>query len=187
MTTLRLTRTARGAVIAVALALVVAAPAAAATPPTRTVRALHPSVIPAGSGCAFDVIGDPQLSPTSHAALQSGGFVAETDFSDGSVTYSVRARGAYVNLETGARFPTVDSWHELDRFYPATGLLVFATEGQTSFTLLPGDMGPLGVVGGNGAFFHIVGTTTATYDTVAGHVTQFFYTGTVTDICAAIS
>ncbi len=182
----RLNRAASGAAIALVLALVVVAPVGAAQP-TRSVRALHPSVIPAGSACAFDVTGDPQLSPTSQAALQSGGFVAETDFGDGSVAYSVRARGAYVNLETGARFQTVDSWHELDRFYPETGLLVFTTEGQTSFTLLPGDIGPFGVVGSDGAFFHIIGTTTATYDTVAGQVTQFSYTGTVTDICAAIS
>jgi hypothetical protein len=182
----RRSRAVRGAAIALALAFIAAAPVGAAQP-TRSIRALHPTVIPAGSACAFDVIGDPQLSPTSHAALQSGGFVAETDFSNGDVTFSVRGRGAYVNLETGARFPTVDSWHELDRFYPATGILVFATDGQTSFTLLPGDVGPFGVVGSNGAFFHIVGTTTATYDTVAGHVLQFSYTGTVTDICAALS
>jgi hypothetical protein len=183
----RLTRAACGAAIALVLALVAAAPVGAAQP-TRSVRALHQHVvIPAGSACAFDVGSDAKVSPTSHSAFQSGGFVAETDFSDGSVAFSVRARGAYVNLETGARFPTVDSWHELDTFDSATGLLVFATAGQTSFTLLPGDMGPFGLVGSNGAFYHIIGTTTATYDTVAGHVTQFSYTGTVTDICAALS
>lgn len=171
-----LTRSARGAVIALVLALVVAAPAAAAQP-TRTVRPLHGGfVLPAGTACAFDVAGEP-----------TGGFVAVTTFSDGTVQVSVRARGAYVNMETGARFPTVDSWHELDTFDSATGLLVFATEGQTSFTLLPGDVGPFGLVGSNGAFYHIIGTTTATYDTVTGHVTQFSYTGTVTDICAALS
>ena len=99
-----LTRAARGAAIALALGLVVAAPAAAAQP-TRNMRPLHGGfVYPAGQACAFDVAGQPNAKPTAEAAFQSGGFVVETDFSDGLVTYSVRARGAYVNVETGARF-----------------------------------------------------------------------------------
>src|SRR5437867_3966884 len=54
-----LTRLARGVVVAVVLALVIAAPAAAATPPTRTVYEPHEFVIPAGEGCSFDVRGVP--------------------------------------------------------------------------------------------------------------------------------
>jgi hypothetical protein len=84
LTLTRLPRTARGAIVAVALALFVAAPTAAAQP-TRTVSALHPFVDPAGTACAFDVAGEP-----------TGGFIAETDFSDGAVQFSMRARGAYV-------------------------------------------------------------------------------------------
>ena len=54
----RRTRLARGAIIAVVLGLLWAAPAAAAQP-TRLVRAGHGGVLPAGTACAFDVEGEP--------------------------------------------------------------------------------------------------------------------------------
>src|SRR4051812_24833647 len=76
MTKLRMTRMARVSVIAVTLALVVAAPAAAAQP-TRTVNHdLRPWVLPAGTACAFDVI-----------ATQVKGFATQTTFSDGANMY----------------------------------------------------------------------------------------------------
>src|SRR5437870_2284136 len=74
MTKLRLTRTARGAAIALVFALVVAAPAAASQP-TRTVthftgdRVAH---FPAGDGCTFDVT--VYLSTRAHVTV--------TEFSD---------------------------------------------------------------------------------------------------------
>ena len=78
----RLTRSARGAVIAVTLALLVAAPAAAA-PPTRTARPLAGGfVLPAGMACAFDVAGDP-----------TGGFRAQTTSAKGGCSCRC-ARGA---------------------------------------------------------------------------------------------
>jgi len=175
LTLARLTRSARGVVIAAVLALVVAAPAAAAQP-TRVVSALNPFVLPAGTACTFDVKGEP-----------SGGFVAVTTFSDGTVQRSVRARGAYVNLVTGARFPTLDTFRYRDRFDPATGILVGESNGETTWSFLPGDLGPFGVVGSNGALYHIVGSVSFTYDTTTGHSTAFAYSGTVTDVCAALS
>jgi hypothetical protein len=175
MKKLRLTRAAHGAVIAMVLAAVWAAPAAAAQP-TRTVYALDPFVYPSGTACAFDVEGEP-----------TGGFIARTTFSDGTVQLSVRARGAYVNLATGARFPTQDTFRDLSRFDDATGILVGTENGETTWIFLPGDMGPFGVVGSNGALYHFVGTVQYTYDTNVNHSTQFAHTGTVTDICAALS
>ena len=174
------------ALIAVVLALLVAAPAAAGQP-TRTVRPLHGGfVLPAGTACAFDVAGEPDPKPTSATAFQSGGFVAETDFSDGSVMYSVRARGAYVNLETGARFETLDSFRELDRIDPETGNIVSGTDGQTTFFFLPGDQGPFGVVGRHGALYHIDGTTSYVIDANTFQTYQFAYAGSITNVCAAI-
>jgi len=173
----RLTRPALGAVIALALALAMAAPAAAATPPTRTVFGLGSWVIPAGSACAFDVEGQP-----------SWGFIAKTVFGDGRVQYSVRAHGAYVNLATGARFPTADTSRNIDQFDPATGIDVVTLDGQNSYNFVPGDIGPFGVVtNSNGAFYHIIGSVSFTFDTNTGHTTQFAYSGNVTDICAALS
>ena len=182
-----LTRSARGAMIAVALALVSAAPAAAAQP-TRTVRPLSGGfVLPAGTACAFDVAGEPRTAPTPRAAFQSGGFNAKTVFSDGSVQLSVRARGAYVNLETGARLPTLDTYRDLSRFDPATGIQVGVESGETTWSFLPGDVGPYGLVGSDGALYHFVGTVSYTFDTNANHSTQFAYSGRVTDVCAALS
>jgi hypothetical protein len=171
----RLTRSARGAVIALVLALLVAAPAAAAQP-TRTVHGLSGFVYPAGTACAFDVAAEP-----------TGGFIARTTFSDGSVLRSVRARGAYVNVDTGARFPTLDTFRDFSRFNPATGIQAGVESGQMTWSFLPGDVGPFGVVGGNGALYHFVGTVSYTWDTNINHSTQFAYTGTVTDVCAALS
>ena len=171
----RLTRSARGAVIALVLALVWAAPAAAAQP-TRVVHDLQPFVMPAGTACPFDVEGEP-----------TGGFIAVTTFSDGTVQRSVRARGAYVNLATGASFPTQDTFRDLSRFDEATGILVGSDNGATTWSFLPGDLGPFGVVGGSGALYHIDGAVWYTFDTVANHATQFAYQGTITDVCGALS
>lgn len=183
----RLIRSARGALIAVVLTLLVAAPAAAAQP-TRTVRPLQVGfVLPAGMACAFDVAGEPQSTSNSQAAFQSRGFHAETYFSDGTVQVSVRARGAYVNLETGARFPTLDTYRDVSRFDDVTGMVVGVESGETTWSFLPGDQGPFGVVGSNGALYHFVGTVSYTFDTNTNHSTQFAYTGTVTDVCAALS
>lgn len=169
-----LTRSARGAVIALVLALVWAAPAAAAQP-TRMVYGLGPFVYPAGTACPFDVKGEP-----------TGGFVAKTIFSDGTVQLSVRARGAYVNLATGARFPTQDTYRDLSRFDTATGILVGLENGETTWSFLPGDAGPFGVVQ-SAALYHFVGTVSYTWDSNVSRTTQFAYSGRVTDVCAALS
>ena len=171
----KLTRTARGAVIALALALVVAAPAAAATP-TRTVYHLSPFTLPAGTACAFDVEGQP-----------SWGFIAVTTFRDGTEMASVRAHGAYVNLDTGARFPTADTSRVLQQLDPATGIVVVEIQGQNSYSFLPGDMGPFGQILSDAAFYHIDGSVRFTFNTHTNATTAFAYVGGITDICAALS
>jgi len=183
----RLARPAGGAAIALAIMLIAAAPAAAAQP-TRTVRPLSGGFIePAGTACAFDVAGQPNPGPPAASAFQSGGFVAETDFSDGVVTYSVRARGAYVNVETGARFETLDTYMERDQFDADAGLIIGGTTGQTTFYFLPGDNGPFGTVGSNGALYHINGTVSYVIDANTFATYEFSYTGSITDVCAALS
>jgi hypothetical protein len=173
----RLSRTARGAVIALALALVAAAPAAAAQP-TRTVNELDGFVIPAGEACEFAVEGQPSRV----------GFAAKTVFSDGTVQLSVRSVGQYVNVETGATFPTEDTYRDLSRFDDATGILVGVENGETTWSFLPGDVGPFGVVtSSTGVLYHFVGSVSYTFDTNTNHTTQFAYSGTVTDVCAALS
>jgi hypothetical protein len=168
------TRSARGVVIALVLALVWAAPAAAARP-SRTLIDLGPFVLPAGTACAFAVEGEP-----------SRGFTRQTVFSDGKVQYSVHALGAYVNLETGARFPTEDTSLVIVRSDLATGIDVDLVNGQNSWSFLPGDIGPFGVVD-SPAMYHIIGTVTQTWDNNTNRSIGFAYSGTVIDICAALS
>jgi hypothetical protein len=170
----KLTRPARGAVIALVLALAWAAPAAAAQP-TRVIRTLQPFTLPAGNACAFDVAGEP-----------SWGFSAKTEFSDGRVMYSTRAHGAYVNVATGARFETIDNFTEIDRFDAATGILTGVNNGESTISFLPTDHSPFGV-GSNGALYHFVGKVRYTYDTNTNVFSVWAYSGTVTDVCAALS
>ncbi|HET7494630.1 MAG TPA: hypothetical protein VFJ80_04220 [Candidatus Limnocylindrales bacterium] len=173
----RLSRVARGAGIAAALALVVAAPAAAAAPtPIRTVHALSPFTIPAGQACTFDVEGQPDW-----------GFSAKTVFPDGRVFHSVRAHGAYVNADTGARYPTADNFFAIDNVDSVTGLDYVVLDGMGADSFLPGDTGPFGIVGPDPAFYDFVGRITFTYNLNTGQTTDFTYRGTVTDICAALS
>ena len=49
-----------------------------------------------------------------------------------------------------------------------------------------GDIGPSGIVQ-DGALYHFDGTVSYVWDDNAGHITQFAYTGTVEDVCAALS
>ena len=178
MSKLRLIRTARGAVIAVVLALVVAAPAAAASAtPIRTVHAPNGFTIPAGQACAFDVAGQP-----------SWGFVAQTVFPDGRVQGSVRIHGAYVNVATGASYPTADNFRYLNLTDPATGFVNVVLDGEAADNFLPGDIGPFGLVTNpNGAFYHFVGKVWFTINLNTYQVLAFGYSGTVEDICAALT
>lgn len=82
-----LARPARGAFIALVLALMMAAPAAAAQP-TRSVHPLSGGfTLPAGTACPFDVAGEP-----STVSVRNG-FSAKTVFSNGTVLRFVRAKG----------------------------------------------------------------------------------------------
>jgi hypothetical protein len=80
---------------AVVPAVVWAAPAAAAPAAAaqlaRTVYPLDPLLVPSVTACAFDVEGEP-----------TGVFIAVTTSATGTEMQSVRARGACVNLDTGA-------------------------------------------------------------------------------------
>jgi hypothetical protein len=171
----RMTRSARGAVIALALALLAAAPAAAAQP-TRTVYALHGFTIPAGGGCDFAVEGHP-----------AWGFQAKTEFSDGRVQYSVRAHGWYQNADTGATYWVEDNWRDVDTFDPGTTIVHSTVNGQATYTFYPGDQGPYGLVD-HVVMYHIVGTTQATWDSSTYQTYAFSWTGgTITNVCAALS
>jgi hypothetical protein len=180
MTTLRtqtrLPRAARGAAIAVVLALVVAAPAAAATTPTRIVRSLHPFVMDAGTACSFPVAGVPV-----------SGFVAVITFPDGHEKRSIHAKGYYENLDTGKRYWVNDTWSELDVYDPATNILVITTSGLGDYIFWPGDAGPFGETMTTAGFYRIAGMAVNTVDFNANRTSEFTWSGQIIDLCAALS
>ena len=172
----RLPRTARGGVFALALALTVAAPAAAATTPTRIVRSLNGFVMPAGQACTFPVAGVP-----------TSGFVAVIDFPDGREKRSVHAKGYYENLDTGKRYWVNDSWSELDVYDPTTNILVITTSGLGDYVFWPGDASPFGGVMAGPGLYRIDGTAVNTVDFNVNQTTAFTWSGRIIDICAALS
>jgi len=110
----RVRRAAVGFVVLATIALVAAAPAAAAQP-TRTVVPGQPvSHFPAGSGCTFAVT----------AYQTPGSRVTITDFSDGTHVTDVHAmHRTIVNDATGATFGDNQEFHDVEWIDPTTGLL----------------------------------------------------------------
>ncbi len=172
----RLTRTVRGAGIAVALALLVAAPAAAAQP-TRTVIVAGPAThYPAGTGCDFDVT----------VYRPRGGWNTFTDFSDGreAIVNHVVER-TITNDTTGATFVETSVAHEVDRF--DGDLIIGAINGQFIFQFFPGDVGPDGVVLDHLLALYVQGRATYVVDGTTFATLAISIVGTTTDICAALS
>ena len=177
MTKLRLRRTARGVAIAALLALVAAAPASAATPPTRAVHYPTGFVMPAGQGCEFAVAGVP-----------TSGFVAVTVFSDTYEMRSIRVKGYYENLDNHKTYWVNDTWTEQDVWDPATQLYTITGNGQIDVPFWPGDTGPFGDVVTDAAFYRFAGTTVNVVDfNGTPRTADFTWSGRMTDICAALS
>ena len=170
-------RAARGAVIALALAAIVAAPAAAAQP-TRTVIDSSPVAhYAAGEGCPFAV-----------SVYQTpGSRVTVTDFSDGSTVYEHhQMKRRITNDATGASFTENQIYHDLEWIDPSNGWIRGITSGQSIQQFYPGDVGPYGIQESPDAYV-IYGTTWWAWDPATQHQTEFTWTGTLTDICASIS
>jgi hypothetical protein len=176
-----LRRTAPGAVLALVLALAAAAPAAASEPTYVRHGGYSAWDLPAGTACAFDVEGSPDNVTMAY------GVGIRWDRSDGTVVRFTRAKGAYVNLETGARYPSEDTYRDVSTYDAATGILVGSESGPSTWSFLPGDQGPFGVVGEHGALYHFIGTISYTYDLNVFQVLRFSFTGSVEDVCTALS
>jgi hypothetical protein len=175
---IRLFRTARGAVIALLLALVVAAPAAAAQP-TRTVT--HPAdggIISAQeSGCGFAVTvgADPNAR------------VTVTDFSNGTEVIEANTTRTLTNVLNGKTYLRLNRYHDVEWFDATTGLIRGVQTGQSTWSFWPGDMGPYGLVQAPGLGLHFVGTVSYTWDPNANAITEFAIKGTIEDVCALLS
>jgi len=172
-------RTTFGLGVLVALALLWAAPAAAAQP-TRTVIRFTTLVshYPAGTGCTFDVT----------AYRQPDARVTVMDFSDGTeVTEVHNMHRTIVNDATGATFANNIEAHEVDRFDAASGVIRGSVNGQSIFTFAPGDIGPDGGTVDHTYSIAIWGTVTYVIDATTFATLAITIQGTYTDICAAIS
>ena len=180
MTTLsrtkKVTRMAPGAVIALALAFLSAAPAMAATPPTRTVSYPQGWFAPAGQACTFDIRGVP-----------TSGFEATTVFSDTEWSRSVRVKGYYENLVNHKTYWVNDTWTELDAYDATTNVLTITGNGQIDVPFWPGDASPFGDLETSATLYRFAGTTVNVVDFNANRTAQFTWSGRITDICAALS
>jgi hypothetical protein len=173
----RLPRAARGAVIALVLALAMAAPAAAATPPTRTVTYPQGWFAPAGQACTFDIRGVP-----------TSGFEATTVFSDSYSIRSVRVKGYYENLVTHKTYWVNDTWTEQDVWDATTQLYTITGSGQIDVPFWPGDASPFGGLVATAAYYRFAGTTVNVLDfNGTPRTADFTWSGRMTDICAALS
>ena len=175
----KLTRTARGAVIALVLALVWATPAAAVQP-TRTVTHLTGDRVghfPAGTGCTFDVT----------VYVNSRAHVTVTEFSDGREVYEVHSMKRTITSDvTGTSFVENQEYHDVEWIDPTSGLRLGESSGQFIDQFFPGDVGPYGVVDQPVAFA-IIGSQTYVLDPTTYATLALTIEGTVTNICAAIS
>lgn len=175
----RLTRPARGAAIALVLGLLVAAPAAAAQP-ARTVFHFSGDRVQhylAGNGCPFDV--------TVHLTSRAG--VSITDFSDGREVIEENSMHRAISSDvTGKTFVENQEFRDVEWIDPTTGLRFGETSGQFIDTFWRGDVGPYGIVDQN-VSYAIVGHQTYVLDPNTYATLALTVTGTITDICAAIS
>ncbi len=176
MKKVRLTRSARGAIIAVALALVWAAPAAAAQP-TRTVFYPTGGSHPAGQGCTFAI---------SYVDAP-GARITVTDFSDGREVSDVHAIATLTNDANDKTYVHKAFFHAVDWYDAANGVWRSVIDGQSVSWFYPGDLGPYGIVGADGLALRIEGTVWVTWDPNANAVTEFAYVGTITNVCTLLS
>lgn len=161
----------------IGLALLWAAPAAAAGP-TRTVI---PSTDPiehysAGSGCTFNVT--TYLSPGARTTV--------TNFSDGRSVYEAHSMHRTIMSDvTGKAYVENLQFRDVEQV-DASGVIHGVTTGQQIQQFYPGDVGPFGLVDQTVAY-QINGIANWSYDPATGHQPAFSYMGTIIDICAAIS
>jgi hypothetical protein len=157
----RRSRSIRLALILGAAVTLVAAPAASAA---------ESFIVPAGQGCAFDVLVQPvhQEHPGDRFPI---GF--------GNITMT--------NLDTDATYLQRSRYTITETFDPLTNTFKDAVTGRIWIEFYPGDEGPGGVVGEPGAALAFSGNVQVTIDADTGAYRAFSYEGTFTDLCAQLA
>ena len=172
-----LNRAARGAVIAIVLAAVWAAPTMAGQPDRYVIPGTLVSHYPAGEGCDFDVTA--YKLPTAHTTVVT--------FSDGTQFYDAHSlHRRIVSDVTGLEYDESIVSHEVDNV-DANGIDHGSINGQFIWTFLVGDMYLDGSVMDHVTSLDMVGRATYTVDWNTGATLAISFVGQYADICAAIS
>jgi hypothetical protein len=179
LTLARLPRAARSAAIALGLAVVVAAPAAAAQPTRERFDESGQTNVygPDRSGCGFAV----------SVTYPHGGSFVQSTMSDGTMVYEEHADRLITNPANGKTYLQKAAWRDVERLDPASGIITGVTSGRQAVSFRPGDAGPFGVVAAPGLGGEIIGMQWYTYDPRTGQALTFTIKGTFTDICALIA
>jgi hypothetical protein len=172
----RLRVAARVALAVGALALI-SVPSAVGAKPTRTLIEAESFVIPAGFGCAFDV----------EEQVQEGTTVVVTEFSDGRVVTHGNSEPTLVNLDTGTSFVQRTRATVTETYDAEMNDLLVEISGRIFISLFPGDQGPVGEIGENGALLAVVGHQHLTVDLDTDVITSYSLDGQATDLCALLS
>jgi len=138
----------------------------------------EPEVVPAGLACPFDVLWTPQGSP---------GFQIVTSFSSGRVTTVGHGEPTITNLDTGTSYTNRSRYEITEVYDEAANDILGEGHGRIAFSFFPGDQGPFGEVGADGAFYSLVGNFRFTFDLDTESITSFELVGTATDICAILA
>jgi hypothetical protein len=173
----RVPRTARGVVIALALTVISAAPAAAAQPTKTVLHRTHDNFDGQESGCGFPVARD--FAPGARKTIK--------DFADGRELTTLNEVRTITNLDNGKTFTERSVGHIIE-WLDAAGLGQGQVNGQFIFAWYPGDIGPDGgVVQAPGLAYYFTGIAWYTWDPNTGLLIAFSYKGSFVDVCAALS
>jgi hypothetical protein len=175
----RLTRAARGAALAAALALVVAAPAAAVQPTTTVIHRTTDHFGADESGCGFAVTR--VFDDKSRLTIKDFSSGVEVLLRHETITITNDGTGASTVVQTFAR--------EADWYDAGADVYRGVVSGRWIFAFYPGDMGPDGQIIPDGEGFGLLFTGRGyyTWDDNVGHITEFRYEGIYSDVCAALS
>jgi len=166
----------RAGVLALTVALVsIAAVPALAAKPVRKQLSTEPTVLDAGSGCAFPV----EFRP------QAGSRFTRTEFTDRMVIQS-SARLTLTNLKSGASVEAKDSARYSERYDAQANDVLIEISGQTILYFFPGDQGPEGEVGENGALYAVMGHVQETLDLDQDLITSFSLQGQAKELCSLL-
>jgi hypothetical protein len=163
--------------VAISALWAMAAPGVQAKPPERDVIHGSPIFVPAGEGCAFDVVEIPD--PGAHVRI--------TYFSDGRERSIAHADVRIINVDTGATFYHRARFNSTDVYIAATNQFRSVIDGTVWITFWPGDQGPFGTVGTNGAMYRFTGHVELLVEADTLVYTSFKSSGRVQDVCAALS